>query len=766
MTNANDGPLTLLQRVFGFDRFRGAQQQIIEHVCGGGDALVLMPTGGGKSLCYQIPALLRAGTGIVVSPLIALMQDQVGALRQLGVRAAFLNSALTLTEQQQVEQELLAGTLDLLYVAPERLLSERFLPLLERIPIALFAIDEAHCVSQWGHDFRPEYIQLDLLHRRWPGVPRIALTATADVPTRNEIRTRLQLEAAALFVASFDRPNIRYRIVPKQQPRQQLLRFVREEHPGQAGIVYCLSRRRVEETAAFLQAQGLRALPYHAGLGATERPTHQADFLRADDLIIVATIAFGMGIDKPDVRFVAHLDLPKSIEAYYQETGRAGRDGEPADAWLTYGLADVIALREFISQSSAEERFKRVERHKLDALLGLCESTECRRQVLLRYFGETLPEPCGNCDTCLQPVPTWDGTEAARKALSCIYRTGQRFGTGHLIDVLLGKPGARISRYGHDRQSTFGIGKDLSAEQWKSVFRQLVAAGLVAVDLEGHGGLRLTEAARPVLRGERQLSLRRDPERSRTRAGRAAGRAVSAAPPLDPEAWALWERLRAYRRALAEEQGLPPYAIFHDATLRELVQYRPRSEDEFAAISGVGQIKQQRYAAGFLAELAVHAAEHGRPPGLPGPPARRPAAARSAPAGVVSQAPRQAPDRHPDQRRENGLSDTVVATLQRFRAGQPVAAIAAERGLQPSTIYTHLARCIEESELQLGAVLDLDAREVRAIEYALSQLPATAPFALKPAFDALGGRYDYGILQCVRAALLADPPADTPSPGD
>ncbi|MGA7983052.1 MAG: DNA helicase RecQ, partial [Chromatiaceae bacterium] len=504
-------PLEVLNRVFGYASFRDAQQQIVDQVIAGGDALVLMPTGGGKSLCYQVPALLRPGTAVVVSPLIALMQDQVDALRQLGVRAAFLNSSLPYDAAQAVEQALLSGELDLIYVAPERLLTDRFLSLLNRVRVALFAIDEAHCVSQWGHDFRPEYIQLSLLHERWPEVPRIALTATADAPTRNEIVNRLQLGEARQFVSSFDRPNIRYRIIHKEQPRRQLLDFLREEHPSDSGIVYCLSRRKVEETAALLCGQGFRALPYHAGLTAETRRANQSDFLRGEGVIIVATIAFGMGIDKPDVRFVAHLDLPKSVEAYYQETGRAGRDGLPADAWMTYGIGDVVTLRRLIEDSEADERFKRVELHKLNALLGLCETTECRRRVMLNYFGEPLDDPCGNCDTCLTPVETWDGTVAAQKAMSCVYRTEQRFGVNYLIDVLLGKDHERIRRFGHDRISTYGIGKELDADQWKSVYRQLVAAGLVAVDIEGHGALKLTEHSRPVLRDEREVRLRRDP---------------------------------------------------------------------------------------------------------------------------------------------------------------------------------------------------------------------------------------------------------------
>ncbi|MTW22960.1 DNA helicase RecQ [Allochromatium palmeri] len=600
----------ILSRVFGYDCFRGAQAEIIDQLIGGGDALVLMPTGGGKSLCYQIPALIRSGTAVVVSPLIALMQDQVEALRQLGVRAAFLNSSLDLDEARAVERSLRQGTLDLLYVAPERLLTERCQSLLDAVEIALFAIDEAHCVSQWGHDFRPEYIQLECLHARWPQVPRIALTATADAPTRNEIVARLSLESARQFVSSFDRPNIRYRVVEKSNPRQQLLAFLRREHPESAGIVYCLSRRRVEETAVYLEAQGFKALPYHAGLPSAMRREHQARFLREDGLIMVATIAFGMGIDKPDVRFVAHLDLPKSLESYYQETGRAGRDGLPADAWMAYGLSDLVTLRRRIDESEAEERFKRIEMHKLDQILGFCETANCRRQVLLHYFGEPLEQPCGNCDTCLEPVETWDGTEAARKALSCIYRTGQRFGSAYLADVLLGKSNERIRRFGHDKASTFGIGQSvdgrpMNADHWRSVYRQLVAAGLVSVDVEGHGSLRLTEASRPILRGERAIQLRRDPERKRSSD---KTRAPRVAPPSDPEAAELWQALRAHRFALAQEQDVPAYVIFGDATLREMLAHRPRTLVEMGRLTGVGEIKLARFGEGFLRVLA----EHGR----------------------------------------------------------------------------------------------------------------------------------------------------------
>jgi ATP-dependent DNA helicase RecQ len=586
--------LRILRSVFGYDEFRGHQGAIVEHVAAGGDALVLMPTGSGKSLCYQIPAILRPGTGIVISPLIALMQDQVEALIQAGVQAAFLNSSLDPTAAARVERRLRARELDLLYVAPERLMTPRFLELLEHTEIALFAIDEAHCVSQWGHDFRPEYVQLSILHERFPSVPRIALTATADVSTRDEIVDRLALQRARLFVASFDRPNIRYRIILKAEGREQLLAFLESEHRGDAGIVYCLSRRRVEETAQWLRDKGWPALPYHAGLDAATRLEHQSRFLREEGVVIVATIAFGMGIDKPNVRFVAHLDCPKSIEGYYQETGRAGRDGLPANAWLAYGLGDIVQLRQMVESGEASEERKRLEKRKLDALLGLCESAACRRAVLLSYFGESHPGSCGNCDNCLEPQATWDGTTAARKALSCVYRTGQKFGVTHLIDVLLGKNTEKIEKFRHDRVSTFGIGQEYSAAQWRGIFRQLVAAGLLEVDFSGYGGLRLTAASRPVLRGERTIAFREEPK---TRAKRAT---YSRTAGIDGQHDPLWERLRERRLDLAREQGVPPYVIFHDSTLREMHARRPRTLDELAEVSGVGERKLERYGHAFL----------------------------------------------------------------------------------------------------------------------------------------------------------------------
>jgi ATP-dependent DNA helicase RecQ len=588
--------LAILREVFGHHGFRGAQGEIVDHVAGGGDALVLMPTGGGKSLCYQVPSLLRAGTGVVVSPLIALMQDQVAALRQLGVRAAVLNSTLTIEAARAVERSLLAGDLDLVYVAPERLLTPRCLELLDRAALALFAIDEAHCVSQWGHDFRPEYLQLAVLHERYPGVPRIALTATADPQTRAEIVSRLALEGARVFVSSFDRPNIRYAIVEKTDARAQLLKFVREEHPGDAGIVYCLSRRKVDETAAWLAAHGVDALPYHAGMDAPARAANQDRFQREDGVVMVATIAFGMGIDKPDVRFVAHLDLPKSIEGYYQETGRAGRDGLPADAWMTYGLADLVQQRRLIEQSEAGEEYKRVSAAKLDALLGLCETAGCRRVRLLAYFGEA-SGPCGNCDTCLDPPETWDATVAAQKALSAIYRTGQRFGAVHLIDVLRGKHGERTDRWQHDRLTVFGIGADLDEAAWRSVFRQLVALGLARVDHEAHGALKLTDASRAVLKGERTVEMRRAAAARPARRARRAGAAAD----LPPPDAGLFERLKAWRRDEARLQGVPAYVILHDRTLAEVAQRRPGALRELAAIGGLGERKLERYGEALVA---------------------------------------------------------------------------------------------------------------------------------------------------------------------
>jgi ATP-dependent DNA helicase RecQ len=596
-----NGALHTLQTIFGYESFRAPQDEIIQTVVEGGDALVLMPTGGGKSLCYQIPALERPGCGIVISPLIALMQDQVSALRQVGVRASFLNSSLDAAAARAVEADLLSGELNLLYIAPERLTQERTLALLQQAQIALFAIDEAHCVSQWGHDFRADYLQLSLLHERFPTVPRIALTATADERTRAEIISRLDLGRARQFIAGFDRPNIRYRIALKHNAKQQLLRFLKDEHPADAGIVYCLSRKKTEDVAFWLQEQGFTALPYHAGLDARTRADFQARFLREEGVIIVATIAFGMGIDKPDVRFVAHLDMPKTVEAYYQETGRAGRDGQAADAWMVYGLQDVIKLRQMMESSEGSEQHKRAEQHRLNAMLGLCEITSCRRQALLNYFGEVLPEPCGNCDTCLEPVDTWDGTDASRMALSVVYRTGQRFGVNHLVDVLRGADTDKILQFDHQRLSVYGVGKELDNNQWRSVFRQLVARAYLSVDLERFGALRLEEKCRPLLRGDETIQLRRDVRR------RDVKQQTRTRLPADIDV-ALWEALREHRRKLAEQQGVPPYVIFHDRTLQEMCVSLPQNLPEFGRLTGVGERKLDKYGSGFIEVINDHLA--------------------------------------------------------------------------------------------------------------------------------------------------------------
>ncbi|MDP2809048.1 MAG: DNA helicase RecQ [Rhodocyclaceae bacterium] len=590
--------LRRLRAVFGYDSFRGAQEEIVDHVEGGGDALVLMPTGGGKSLCYQLPAMLRPGCGIVVSPLIALMQDQVDALLQAGVKAAFLNSSLDHEKSAAVERRFLGNELDLLYVAPERLLTERFLGQLDRLVgqnrIALFAIDEAHCVSQWGHDFRPEYIQLSILHERFPAVPRIALTATADALTREEIVRRLGLLDARIFVASFDRPNIRYTIVERDNPRRQLLAFL-ADHRNEAGIVYCLSRKKVDETALWLRSQGIDALPYHAGLDAETRRSHQQRFVRDESVVMVATIAFGMGIDKPDVRFVAHLDLPKSLEAYYQETGRAGRDNEPAEAWMTYGLNDVVIHRQRIDESAAPDEQKRIERQKLDAMLAYCEAAGCRRTVLLNYFGET-QDACGNCDTCQTPPELWDGTVAAQKFMSAALRTGQRFGAAHLIDILRGKATEKVAQFNHDHLPTFGVGSDLDETAWRGVARQLLAGGLLYADAHHYGALKLTDAARPVLKDETTLMLRRQTP-SKKKAAKSKALLPSDLHPADAN---LFDTLRQWRGQTAREQGVPAYVILHDRTLHELAVRQPLTLEELLDVAGIGQAKADRYGAALL----------------------------------------------------------------------------------------------------------------------------------------------------------------------
>jgi ATP-dependent DNA helicase RecQ len=706
----NSKPIEILKAVFGYDKFRGQQQDVIEQLIAGQDALVLMPTGGGKSLCYQIPALIRPGVGIVISPLIALMQDQVSALLQLGVKAAFLNSTLSLEESRRIEQQLLNGELDLLYIAPERLTSARTGALFERIKIALFAIDEAHCVSQWGHDFRVDYLQLSLLHERFPDIPRIALTATADDKTREEIKLRLGLEQAQLFLSGFDRPNIRYRIVQKQNSRDQLIDFIRAEHAGDAGIVYCLSRKKVDATAEWLRTKGVNALPYHAGMAADLRYKHQHQFLMEEGVVIVATIAFGMGIDKPNVRFVAHLDLPKSVEAYYQETGRGGRDGLPANAWMAYGLQDVITLRKMLQDSNADEAHKRVEYHKLDAMLALCEQVHCRRQALLGYFGDLLEQPCGNCDTCLEPVNTWDGTLAAQKALSCIHRTQQRYGVGYLIDVLRGKATERIIKSAHDKLSTFGIGVDIDEQQWHSVFRQLVARGLVAVNFDSFGALQLTESCRPILRGEQQLMLRKDLKAEKVKGSKKTGREFA-----KTDDTLLWNALRAKRKMLADAQDVPPYVIFHDATLMAMLEAKPTNRQQMSLLSGVGERKLELYADEFLAVI-----------------------------GEFVDINKNGPI---------GLSDTMAESVALFRLGYGVKQIAQQRELQETTIYGHLAQSLEQGMLVLADVVELPEAEIRLIEESIINLPEDQRNALKPVFELFDGQYNYGVLRCVRAAL-------------
>ncbi len=705
-----DSALRTLKDVFGYDAFRGNQARIIQRVSEGGDALVLMPTGGGKSLCFQVPALLRDGVAVVVSPLIALMDDQVATLDELGVAAVALNSTQTPEEQREIAERLRCGEIKLLYLAPERLVQPRMLAFLQRLPIALFAIDEAHCVSQWGHDFRPEYLQLGQLAELFPNVPRIALTATADKRTREEIVQRLHLEQAERFLSSFDRPNIFYRIVPKDQPRKQLQQFLAGRR-GDAGIVYCMSRKKVEEVAAFLSEQGYPALPYHAGLASELRAHNQKRFINEEGLIMVATIAFGMGIDKPNVRFVAHLDLPKSLEAYYQETGRAGRDGLPSEVWMAYGLQDVLFLRQMLQNSEGDEQHKRVERHKLEAMLALCEESRCRRQALLAYFDEELAQPCGHCDNCVEGVETWDATEAARLALSAIYRSGQRYGVGHLVDILLGRESDKVRSFGHQQLAVFGKGKELAEADWRTLFRQLVARGLADIDLDGFGGLRLTDACRPLLRGEVSLELRRDLKPQR--AQRSSGGPSQASQLVRGDERPLWEALRTLRRKLAEEHSVPPYVIFPDATLLEMLRSQPQSLSEMAQVSGVGARKLERYGQAFLDVLTDS-------PAAPAVPA------------VVT-----------DLRHE---------LVSLARSGMTPAQIARQLDCSEKNVYSLLAEAIGRQQLSLEQALDLPEELLGEIHDAFldgdGELPPVA--ALAEAFD---GRVPLGVLHCVRAAL-------------
>ena len=732
-----DQARAVLERVFGYHGFRGQQEDVIAALLAGDDALVLMPTGGGKSMCYQLPSLLRPGLGLVVSPLIALMQDQVDALRQLGVRAAFLNSTLERAEADAVQRDALEGRLDLLYVAPERLLTERFLGLLDRVQLALIAIDEAHCVSQWGHDFRPEYLGLGVLAERYPGVPRIALTATADAATRREMLDKLRLERARTFVSSFDRPNLRYVVVDKHDARAQLLRLLQREHPGEAGIVYCLSRKSVDQTAVWLQRQGVLALPYHAGLDAAARREHQQRFLREEGVVVVATIAFGMGIDKPDVRFVAHLDVPRSLEGYYQETGRAGRDGLPATAFMTYGLADVVAMRRMLAAGGASDAIKRLEQQKLDALLAYCETAGCRRAALLGYFGERYQGPCDNCDTCLTPVDTWDGTVAAQQALSAVVRTGQRFGAGHVIDVLRGTSTPRVLSLGHDRLPTFAVGEALSERTWRSVMRQLVAAGTLAPDAQGYGVLRLGPGSAAVLKGEREVRLRRDPERpAPAKRGAAARARARATADLDGPALARFEALRELRSQLARQQGVPAYVIFHDATLRAMAEHDPRTRAALAGISGVGAAKLERYGAAVLAVLQGEGGDEGDV-GAPADDAGSDATA----------VPLDLPAPDPD-------ADTATRTRDLILAGCTPAAVARMRGITQRTVEDHLAELVRRGELTAEEATGLD-REALAPVWAAAraQLEASGERRLRPVFEALDGRVPYAVIKCVMATL-------------
>ncbi len=709
----NAQALAVLEKTFGYKSFRGQQLSIIETITQGQHALVIMPTGGGKSLCYQIPSLLRHGCGIVISPLIALMQDQVDALKQVGIAAAFLNSSQSYHEQQQVEQSLQQGHLQLLYIAPERLILPATLSMLKQQSIALFAIDEAHCVSQWGHDFRADYLQLHCLQTHFPEIPKIALTATADAQTQQDILKNLHLTEAKSFVAGFDRPNIHYQIHDKKNAKQQLLRFIRQEHSDDAGIVYCLSRKKVEATAQWLTEQGFDALPYHAGLPQPLRQFNQQRFLRDDSVIIVATVAFGMGIDKPDVRFVAHLDLPKSIEAYYQETGRAGRDGKAANAWMSYGLQDVIKLRQMLDNSDAEEHFKRIERHKLDAMLGLCEITSCRRQALLHYFGEALEKSCGNCDACLNPVITWDGTEAAQKALSCIYRSGSRFGVNHLIDILRGKLSDKIEQYQHQRLSTFGIGKSLSDHQWRSVYRQLIAQGFIRVNLQAFGALELTDQCRPLLRGDLRIQLRKDaatlnsPKKHNTKQQS-----------LSQQDQQLWQALRQCRKDLAQAQGVPPFVIFHDATLMEMLRYQPVSENQMLKISGVGEEKMARYGQAFIDVLADFL-------------------------------------QHNSATNHETLS--AQKALQLCQQGLSIDAIAAQLQLNNFQTYKLMAELIEANAITLEKVIHLELAQQKLIEACLLESGDLdqEPFNYRAVQELLGHPVNAGILRCVRAHLLS-----------
>lgn len=721
---AMQSPRQVLQAVFGFDKFRGEQAAIIDHMIGGGDALVLMPTGGGKSMCYQIPAIIRPGVGVVISPLIALMKNQVDALRLAGVRAAYINSSMAAVEAANTERAMQRGEYDLVYVAPERLVTERFMDVLRRTQLALFAIDEAHCVSQWGHDFRPEYIQLNRLHEQFPAVPRLACTATADEPTRQEIIDKLRLGAAQVYVTGFDRPNIRYTIVAKRDPLQQLLRFIKQRHANSAGIVYCFTRQSTEETAAWLTSRGFPALPYHSGLDQVTRAVHQQRFLEEGGLIMCATIAFGMGIDKPDVRFVAHTVIPKTIEAYYQETGRAGRDGLPADAWMLYSVGDVTKMRWLIDSSDADEPHKKMERRRLELLVRLCETAQCRRAVLLATFGDVLADPCGNCDACLDHIDIVDGTTPAQKLLSCIGRTGERFGAKHVIDVVLGNATERIVKLGHDKLPTFGTGRELTLGEWDSALRQLVAQNLVTVKSGEYPVLELNDASREILRGDRKVELRRErPAQRSGRKQRVSGDSLPAAPGAEVTGLPLWEALRALRLVLARQSAVPPYVVMHDAVLREIVGTLPATIETLRQVKGLGVRKIELYGNQILALVAQHT-------GRPVPEVRSSFDGEFGP-----------------------MNSTARATVLLLQSGLTPAQIAEQRNLSPNTIHEHCSRAIACGLVELRQVV-VSIAEINFIEAEINKFPADEQLKFKLLFEALEGRFSYGVLKCVYAGMV------------
>jgi ATP-dependent DNA helicase RecQ len=728
-----DTPINILRNTFGFNAFREHQEHIINHIISGGDAFVLMPTGSGKSICYQIPAMIRPGVGVVVSPLIALMQDQTEGLHQMGIKADFLNSSLSPAMASDVERRVLAGETDLLYAAPERVMMPGFQRLLKKVPVALFAIDEAHCISQWGHDFRREYLQLSQLTEQFPGVPRIALTATAAFQTRREIIQKLGLEQAKQFISSFDRPNIRYLVEPRWNGFKQLLVFLKR-HSGHSGLVYCLTRKQSEQIAARLNQAGYAALPYHAGMDAGARALHQRRFLREESLIIVATVAFGMGIDKPDVRFVVHMGMPQSMEGYYQETGRAGRDGESADAYLLYSLADMVTIRAIMANSEGDETFKRVRGQKAEAMLGYCEATCCRRQLLLDYFGEKMNEPCGNCDVCQGKVETWDGTIAAQKVLSCVYRTGQRFGAEHLTHVLLGIDTEKIRKFGHHTVSTFGIGRELSQKEWKTVIRQLVATGLMLPHPDGKGGFCLSPESRAVLKGEQQVFFRKDPAPVHTPPRIMSKTSVAEIDIENPMVRELWDKLRALRTETALSMDMPPYVVFHDATLKAMVRAMPQTLEEMMRLHGIGRKKCDQYGQSFLSVIRRHIKIHGRlePPPLP---------------ETLS---------HTTELSGYSHTPTLQETLELFEQGLSPEEIAHKRKLSPSTINDHLAELIEFRQLMVHDVVSLPDNEISEIEEAFIANASNGNHRLKPIFEKFGEKYGYDTLRFIRAGLLAN----------